>query len=218
MDLRLTRLGPHGILIRFADGLDAESLARCRGLVRWIDDHPPEALVDCVPACESILLEFDGPVAESRLRALELELKAAAPLPAEEATLHRLPVRYDGPDLAELAERKELSVREVVERHSQATYSVYVVGFSPGFPYLGPLDERLHMPRRSSPRLRVPAGSVGIGGEHTGIYSIASPGGWWLIGHTDTAVFSPSEATGEGRTEAFLLRPGDRVRFEPVSP
>lgn len=218
MELQLTRLGPCGVLIRFADGADAESLARCRGLVRWFDEHPQESLIEYVPACDSMLLEFDGPVSEGRFRSLMVDMQAAVPLPAGEATFHVVPVCYDGPDLAEFAERKQRSVEEIVARHSGVTYSVYVIGFSPGFPYLGPLDDDLHMPRRSSPRLRVPPGSVAIGGEHTGIYSIASPGGWWLIGRTEIEVFSPSQAEGAGRAEAFLFRPGDRVRFEPMVP
>lgn len=218
MELQLTRLGPCGVLIRFADGIDGESLARCRGLMRWIDEHPLESLIECVPACDSMLLEFNRPVSERRFRDLMAGLRAAVPLPAQEAKLHVVPVRYDGPDLEEFVERKKRSVEEIVARHSGVTYSVYVIGFSPGFPYLGPLDEGLHMPRRVSPRLRVPAGSVAIGGEHTGIYSIASPGGWWLIGRTEIEVFSPSKAEGAGRAEAFLFRPGDRVRFEPIVP
>jgi len=218
MELHLTRLGPSGVLVRFADGVDAQSLACCRGLVRLLDEHPQESLLEYVPACDSMLLEFDGPVSESRFRSLMADLKAAVPLPVEEATLHVVPVRYDGPDLAEFAEQKKRSVEEVVACHSGVTYSVYVIGFSPGFPYLGPLDGDLHMPRRVSPRLRVPAGSVAIGGEHTGIYSVASPGGWWLIGRTEIEVFSPSRAEGAGRAEAFLFRPGDQVRFEPIVP
>jgi KipI family sensor histidine kinase inhibitor len=218
MDLRLTRFGPSGVLVHFADRLDADSLARCRGLVRWIDEHPQDSLVDCVPACDAILLEFEGPISEKRFRRLRTDLKTAVPLPAEEATLHEVAVFYDGPDLLEFAERKKLTVEEVIVRHSAETYSVYVIGFSPGFPYLGPLDGRLYMPRRASPRLRVPAGSVAIGGEHTGIYSISSPGGWWLIGRTENAIFSPGKAEGAGEPEAFLLRPGDRVRFTPIVP
>jgi KipI family sensor histidine kinase inhibitor len=217
MELRLTRYGPFGVLVRFATALNEDSLARCRGLVRWIEEHPPEALVDCTPANDAILLEFSEPLAESRLSALGAELKRAVPLPAHESTLHTLPVVYDGPDLGEFGERTGLSVEDVMARHSSVIYSVYVIGFSPGFPYLGPLDARLHLPRRSLPRPHVPPGSVGIGGEHTGIYSIASPGGWWLIGRTATEVFSPAKARGDGHASAFLLRPGDRVRFEPAA-
>jgi biotin-dependent carboxylase-like uncharacterized protein len=100
--------------------------------------------------------------------------------------------------------------------HTAPVYRVFLIGFSPGFPYLGPLDSRLHAPRLESPRERVPAGSVAIGGEHTGIYSIASPGGWWLVGRTNTEVFSAAKARNGGTVDAFLLRQGDLVKFLPV--
>lgn len=217
MELRLSRYGPTGVLVQFATVLNEESLACCRGLMRWIENHPLQTLVDCTPASDAILLEFSVPLSDSRRSELEAALKCAVPLPAEESALHTLPVIYDGPDLEEFGQRTHLSVEEVVARHSSVTYSVYVIGFAPGFPYLGPLDGRLHLPRRDSPRLRVPAGSVGIGGAHTGIYSIASPGGWWLIGRTSAEVFSPEKVRGEGHASAFLLRPGDRVRFDPLA-
>jgi KipI family sensor histidine kinase inhibitor len=120
-------------------------------------------------------------------------------------------------DLEEFARRKALSVCDVIELHASPLYSVFLIGFSPGFPYLGPLDSRLHAPRRDIPRAHVPAGSVAIGGEHTGIYSIASPGGWWLIGRTSTELFSALKARGSGSAEAFLLRQGDQVRFRVVN-
>ncbi len=121
-----------------------------------------------------------------------------------------IPVRYggeDGPDLEAVADYAGLSVDEVVKRHASAEYVVFFVGFQPGFAYLGGLDASLHTPRRSVPRLEVPAGSVGIGGEQTGVYPAASPGGWQLIGRTAVALFDPS------RNPPALLQPGDRVRF-----
>ncbi len=217
MDVRLSRFGPTGILIRFAGQLDETSLARGRGLARWLSENPPAGLTDLVPACDSLLLEFATRAAAVGVeRVLEHTLRGVRPLPAEEAPLHAIPVLYDGPDMEEFARRTGLSVEDVVSLHSATIYSVYVIGFSPGFPYLGPLDERLRLPRRATPRVRVPAGSVAIGGEHTGVYSISSPGGWWLIGRTSVELFSLKKAEGAGETGAFLLRPGDRVKFEPA--
>lgn len=121
-----------------------------------------------------------------------------------------IPVRYggvDGPDLDAVARHCGLSTEEVVERHTRAEYSVYFLGFQPGFAYLGSLDAALHMPRRAEPRVAVPAGSVGIGGAQTGIYPLATPGGWQLIGRTRLPLFDPQ---AEPPT---LLAPGDRVRF-----
>ncbi|MFG6466083.1 5-oxoprolinase subunit PxpB [Roseateles sp. BYS87W] len=118
-----------------------------------------------------------------------------------------VPVHYDGPDLADVAAHHGLSTDEVVRLHTAAEYVVYFIGFQPGFAYLGGLDPRLHTPRRAEPRTQVPAGSVGIGGAQTGIYPLASPGGWQLIGRTALPLFNPA---AEPPT---LLAPGDRVRF-----
>lgn len=218
MNVRLSRFGPRGILVQFADRLDETSLARCRGLTRWFSEHPLAGLTDVIPACEALLLEFaQEAAAECAEHTLERALRVVRPLPAEDTPLLTLPVQYDGPDLEELAYRKGLTADEVVSIHTATTYNVYVVGFSPGFPYLGPLDKRLHLPRRTTPRVRVPAGSVAIGGEHTGVYSISSPGGWWLIGWTAVELFAHKKAEGAGETGAFLLQPGDRVKFAPLA-
>lgn len=121
-----------------------------------------------------------------------------------------IPVTYGGeygPDLADVARSTGLSAADVIKRHTGAEYVVYFIGFQPGFPYLGGLDPLLCTPRRSEPRLVVPAGSVGIGGSQTGIYPAASPGGWQLIGHSDLHLFEP------GNSSPTLLQPGDRVHF-----
>jgi inhibitor of KinA len=215
--LRVSRFGPTAVLVEFAEKIDAESLARCRGLINCIDADHLEGLLDVTPAYCSLLLEFDDParISEQREKLDDL-LESARPRPPEEAPLFEIPVCYNGPDIEEFARRNTLSVSNVIELHAAPVYSVFLIGFSPGFPYLGPLDPRLHAPRLDTPRARVPAGSVAIGGEHTGIYSIVSPGGWWLIGRTDTEIFSASKARDSGSAEAFLLRQGDLVRFRPV--
>lgn len=121
-----------------------------------------------------------------------------------------IPVLYDpevAPDLEALAAEKNLTVAELVALHTAPEYRCYLLGFRPGFPFLGGLDPRLVAPRLSSPRLRVPAGSVGIGGAQTGVYPVESPGGWRLIGRTPLRLFDPA------RVEPFLVRAGDTVRF-----
>lgn len=210
--------GPSGVLIRFAREVNAEALARCRGILRMLEGLKLTGINDLIPAYGEILLEFDFPIERGyspTRRLLEEALASAEPLPPSEAKTHEIPVRYDGPDLEDLAREKGLSVEEVIELHSAPVYDVYQIGFSPGFPYLGPLSERLHAPRLNAPRASVPPGSVAIGGEHTGIYSIASPGGWRLIGRTNAVLFSTEKARGQGSEEAFLLRQGDRVKFAP---
>ena len=127
--------------------------------------------------------------------------------------LIELPVRYggsEGPDLEAVARHAHLSVSEVIERHSAPEYVVFFIGFQPGFAYLGGLDPTLVTPRRKEPRVQVPAGSVGIGGAQTGVYPMASPGGWQLIGRTAEVLFDPARAA------PALFEPGDRVRFVPV--
>jgi inhibitor of KinA len=216
-DVAVSRFGPAALLVEFAQKVDLESLARCRGLMCAFEETHLDGLLDVTPAYCSLLLEFDGPAhAGDQLDRVKQLLKSARAQPAEEAPLFEIPVCYDGPDLEELARCNTLSVSNVIELHAAPTYRVFLIGFSPGFPYLGPLDVRLHAPRLENPRPRVPAGSVAIGGEHTGIYSIASPGGWWLVGRTNAEIFSTKKARDGGSTEAFLLRQGDSVKFLPV--
>ena len=127
----------------------------------------------------------------------------------EPRTVH-IPVRYDGEDLAGIAERTGLTTGEVVELHSGREYHVYVIGFVPGFAYLGELHPLLVLPRRSEPRKRVPAGSVAVAEAQTGVYPFSTPGGWHLIGRTEVKMFDP------GSPDPALLRVGDRVVFDPV--
>jgi KipI family sensor histidine kinase inhibitor len=129
-----------------------------------------------------------------------------------ESRLIEIPVTYGGsggPDLAHVARHAELSEKQVVELHAAQDYVVWFIGFQPGFAYLGGMAEALATPRRAEPRLLVPAGTVGIGGAQTGIYPLATPGGWQLIGHTPLTLFDAQ------RSEPALLRPGDSVRFVP---
>lgn len=128
-----------------------------------------------------------------------------------------VPVNYGGehgPDLEIVANHTKLSIDEIIEKHSNAHYLVYFLGFQPGFAYLGGLPPELHTPRRASPRIRVPAGSIGIGGAQTGIYPASSPGGWQLIGHTKLTLFNPHEPNP---ATACLFQPGDLVRFTRAS-
>jgi inhibitor of KinA len=130
----------------------------------------------------------------------------------EPGRLHRIPVVYDGPDLEGVASRLGLSVRNVIELHGRPIYRVFLVGFVPGWAYLGPLPDELVLPRRSVPRTEVPAGSVAIAGPQTGIYPLPTPGGWHLIGRTSVRLFLPDS------DPPSLFRAGDRVKFFPSEP
>ena len=168
-------------------------------------------VAEALPGMNNLTLVFDP--AEIDLTELEMQVLSAWPQLAGtpvEGRLIEIPVAYGGeagPDLAHVAVHTGLTPDEVVRRHSAGEYVVYLLGFLPGFPFLGGLAPELATPRRAEPRVAVPARSVGIGGEQTGIYLLVSPGGWQLIGRTPLELFNP------GAAEPTLLRPGDRVRF-----
>jgi len=208
--------GPHALLFRFADRVGEEALAKQRGIVGELERHPPSGLLEFVPAFTTMLLEFDPKIVPEPARIADDLLRqfgTAARAELSPTPVMEIPVRYDGEDLEALAKTKAISANEVCRRHCAPVYKVYMLGFSPGFPYLGDLDPLLHAPRLDSPRTKVPAGSVAIGGEHTGIYTTDSPGGWNIIGHTPLKIFDPSRSD----ETMFALRPGDRVRFVPAN-
>ncbi len=171
------------------------------------------AVREVLPGMNNLTLAYDPRLID----ATELEIQVLAAWPqlqvaadAQDARTIEIPVAYggvDGPDLADVAAHTGLAAEEVVRRHSEAEYVVYLLGFLPGFGFLGGLPPELATPRRAEPRAAVPARSVGIGGSQTGVYPLVSPGGWQLIGRTPLAMFDPLAA------EPTLLRPGDRVRF-----
>ena len=173
--------------------------------LRWPAVH------EVLPGMNNLTLLFDP----ARTDAAELEMQVLAAWPqlalaAIEGRTIEIPVAYGGehgPDLADVAAHTGLTPNEVVRRHAAAEYVVYLLGFLPGFAFMGGLPPELATPRRAEPRVAVPARSVGIGGAQTGIYPLVSPGGWQLIGRTPLAMFDPAAA------EPTLLRPGDRVRF-----
>src|ERR1051326_3212505 len=179
--------GRRALLFRFAESVGEEALARQQGIVADLERDPPAGLAEFVPAFTTILLEFDRkivPEPERIAASLARRFQAVVPMSASAGPILEIPVRYDGEDLAALAGGKGLTAGEVVRLHCAPVYRVYMLGFSPGFPYLGDLDPRLHTPRRAAPRTRVAAGAVAIGGQHTGIYTVDGPGGWNVIGHT----------------------------------
>lgn len=207
MDLSVERYGPDAWLVRFGTDLSEETMARSLAVARELEERPPEGLREFTMGFASALLEFEGKkpgvdVVMERLRSL--------PNVACHGRLVEIPVVYDGEDLPEVARRTGLAADDVIARHSGRDYRVWLLGFAPGFPYLGVLDEALHLPRRDTPRPRIAAGSVAIAGAQTGIYPSESAGGWHIIGRTSATLFDPEAA------DPFLLRPGDTVRFVAV--
>jgi KipI family sensor histidine kinase inhibitor len=218
--MEIRPFGEAALHVELGDTPDPETLARVHALVgRVAADRALGAPWGTpVPGMASVLVPFDlhavDPTeAAQRLgRLADAEVDAAG-APELEPCLHRIPVRYGGehgPDLADVAERLGLAADRVVELHASVCYTVYILGFMPGFAYLGDLPEALALPRRDTPRPRVPAGSVAIAGRRTAVYSAATPGGWHLIGRTETHLWDVD------RDPPALLRPGDLVRFEPL--
>jgi len=211
--------GPDALLFTFADRPGIAAAARCRALCSWLEEHPPRGLIEVVPAFTTLMLRFHrrvSPPAESLapslaegFQSVSAEEESRLPAPIE------IPIIYRGEDLDDVARHTGIKVDEVVARHCAPIYRVALLGFTPGFPYLLGLDPALHVPRRASPRQRIAPGSVAIGGGHTGIYTVESPGGWNLIGSTSLRLFDPSARGIDGM---FRLRAGDRVRFLPVRP
>jgi inhibitor of KinA len=220
--LKLLPCGPNALMIQFADAPGQAAFARQQRLMAALERQPPFGLIEYVPAFTTLLLEFDS------TRAGDLNALTSEWLPVLEQAITEtvefvvppvtvIDVVYDGPDLQRVADQHQLSIATVIELHAAPVYIVYQLGFMPGFPYLGDLDPRLHTPRLASPRPRMNAGSVAIGGEHTGIYPIDSPGGWNIIGRVGVKLFDPRRGTPGQEFKMFHLQPGDRVKFNPVA-
>lgn len=209
--------GEAALLVELGDAIDPAVTDRVLRLTAALDAAELPGVTDRVPGYTTLLVLFDPALVDARgLRANLVRLDgeaAATTLPP--GRLVTIPVTYGGefgPDLGAVAERAGLSEAEVIRRHSGAAYRVACLGFVPGFAYLVGLPAKLATPRLQTPRPRVPAGSVAIGGEQTGIYPTETPGGWHLIGRTPLRPFDPN------RSEPALLEVGDRVRFEPIAP
>lgn len=199
--MRVLPSGSTALLVELDDLEDV--LALYAALVQ----EPPDGVIDIVPAARTVLLVTDPAVTD--LDATERAVRAARPRHdrRESGELVQIPVVYDGADLADVASLLSCDEREVVRRHTSEEWTVAFCGFAPGFGYLAGSNDTWAIPRRPSPRTSVPAGSVALAGEFSGIYPRASPGGWQLIGRTDVAVFDLD------RDPPALLRPGTRVRF-----
>ena len=205
--------GDQAFTVRFGAGVDPALSDRVLAAAERLAAAPPAGVLDVVPGYDALLVAYDplrvAPAAvEAWLAGALAEAPAAPPGHRVE-----IPVCYDpalAPDLEPLAAEKGLSVAELVALHTAPDYRCYLLGFRPGFPFLRGLDPRLVAPRLASPRPRVPAGAVGIGGGQTGVYPVDSPGGWRLIGKTPLRLFDPA------RPVPFLVRAGDTVRFVPI--
>ncbi len=213
--VRLLPLGDAALTVEMGDAIDPILNARVIAFADLIQRQCWDGVLDIVPTYRSLTIHIDPRRLDLATLMDRVSRLSAPPLsepPSSGKEVH-IPVLYGGaggPDLEELANFAKMSPADVIRLHSSVLYRVYMLGFSPGFPYLGTVPAPLAMPRLATPRPLVPAGSVGIAGPQTGIYPTASPGGWRLIGRTPTALYRPASAT------PFLLNPGDHVRFVPI--
>jgi KipI family sensor histidine kinase inhibitor len=202
-------IGDAALLIELGSRIDTALNSRCHALAAALRKRP--GVRETAAGYASLTVHFDPErTSYQAVRSAAARLLSEKPRVGPSGRLHRVPVRYDGPDLAETATSLELSVEELVRLHCAPIYRVFMIGFVPGFAYLGPLPVQLRLPRRRVPRTSVPAGSVAIAGDQTGVYPLTTPGGWHLIGSTDVRMFLPDS------DPPSLLRPGDRVKFAPL--
>lgn len=213
--IRLLPCGDSALTVEFGERIDRHISALVLGLADTLAAASIAGLIELVPTFRSLTIHYDP------LRLPQAQLKTRlAPLlsglePAEgSGRLWRIPACYDpslAPDLAEVASRTSLAPHQVAERHSAATYHVYMVGFLPGYPYMGDLPPELALPRRENPRTEVPPGSIAIATTLTAVYALQSPGGWHLIGRT------PAPLWDLRRDPPVVLAAGDKVAFQPIS-
>ncbi|MFC4103092.1 5-oxoprolinase subunit PxpB [Paenibacillus xanthanilyticus] len=226
--IRLEPLGDSAAIARFGETIDPQAHRRVIGLAEQLDHSPVPGMTDVVPAFASLTVHYD-PIALHALhgpdvreaggsfayvsRCLAERIQAGGHAAAWQSRIVEIPVCYGGdlgPDLGEVAAHCGITEEEVVAIHAAGDYTAYMIGFAPGFPYLGGLSDRIATPRRATPRLAIPAGSVAIGGGQTGVYPLATPGGWRIIGRTPIRLFRPEDPIPS------FLRAGDRVRFRPM--
>ena len=213
---RFATLSDRALVVHLGDRIDSSTFRLVRSLTRQLERTPPAGMVEYVPAFATVAVYYDPlRTSEAELSACIRDLAAGCESSVEAPPrVVEIPVCYGaefGADLEFVAKQANLTSQEVIEIHSATDYLVHMIGFAPGFPYLGGMSPRIAAPRRSSPRLKVPAGSVGIAGEQTGIYPLETPGGWQLIGRTPLALFRPEQ------NPPTLLEAGDIVRFRSIS-
>ena len=207
--IRIHPLGETAVLAELGSRLDTALNTRAIALAAALKKR--RDVRQAVASHAAVTVWFDpDQISHEEMGAAIRRLATKRPPLEEPGRLHRIPVVYDGPDLEEVATRLGLTARQVIDLHGRPIYRVFMVGFVPGWAYLGPLPDELIVPRRAVPRTRVPAGSVAITGQQTGIYPLDSPGGWNLIGRTSVRLFVPDS------DPPSLFRAGDRVKFFPI--
>lgn len=216
MDFYLYPLGERGVVLEYGTSIHPSIQKKIQLVSSFFEKNQPAWMIEFIPAFTTITILYD-PMRLTYNEACAVIKSCISTIdhsgPSEPRMID-IPVCYGGqmgPDIENVAKYNGLTTDEVIQIHSSGDYLVYMIGFSPGFPYIGGLSEKIATPRKESPRSKIPARSVGIAGLQTGIYPIETPGGWQLIGRTPTELFLPS------RKEPSLLRAGDRIRFIPIT-
>jgi inhibitor of KinA len=221
--IQMYPLGDAAVVVQFGNLIAEEIYNNVQALAAYLDNHPFQGLVEYVPAFTTVTIFYNPWVLseqgkhnayEIAVNLLKDTVVAMVEKPVHASDLVVIPVCYGGeygPDLAFVAAHNQLTIQEVISIHSGTDYFVYMIGFAPGFPYLGGMNNKIATPRKDTPRNVIPAGSVGIAGSQTGIYSIETPGGWQLIGRTPLSLFTTR------KDNPTLLKAGSRVRFAPIS-
>lgn len=207
--------GDSSVLIEFGNSITPEINAQVTSFAKLLKRQEINGIIDMIPSFCALMVNYSTKdwTYDQLVKILEELLKNPIDINKSEPKIIEIPVYYggeDGPDLELVAQNSGLSEDEVIKLHSGKDYLIYMIGFMPGFPYLGGLDEKIHTPRLKNPRLKITAGSVGIGGAQTGIYPIESPGGWNLIGRTDVQLYNPNNE------QMVLFEAGDYIRFIPI--
>jgi inhibitor of KinA len=216
--VRMLNAGEQGLVVEFGNVIDEAVNARVHRLAKVLMREMRERILEVVPTYRSLFVHFN-PLSIERQSLIQEITTLLATLDTcssgdKVVRIVSIPVCYEGefgPDLDFVAAHNNLSTHDVIELHISVSYLIYMLGFTPGFPYLGGMSERIATPRLDKPRAKIPAGSVGIGGKQTGIYPIESPGGWRIIGRTPLKAFDPSASN------PFLFAAGDYLRFHSIT-
>lgn len=234
MEATFQPLGDQAVVVQFGTTMSLKAYQQVRQVASMLDRQPIPGMVEYIPAYTTITIFYNPQVVydwyqsqgakEGEQEADSLyqiccnlireQLNHAEQESERAVRTIEIPVCYGGelgPDLGDVAELNQLTEQEVIDIHAGGDYLIYMIGFAPGFPYIGGMSERIAAPRRKSPRLSIPSGSVGIAGKQTGIYPMETPGGWQIIGRTPLRLFRPED------DPPSLLQAGDRVRFYPIS-
>lgn len=210
-------LGDTAITIEISHHIDSKTHHQVQALLHQIEKHPFPGIIETVSSFSTVTVYYDPLIIsyEQVYSHLQQTIQPSQTSQTHtEGVLHRIPVCFEpsfAPDLPFLAQYHQLTINQIIQMYTQAEYTVYAIGFTPGFPYLSGLPSQLATPRRTSPRQQIPAGSVAIGGQQTGIYPVQSPGGWHLIGRTPLSLFQ------HNRNPPSRLQTGDRIRFQTIS-